>query len=307
MLQSDWVSGNFEYPKEFSISGVTFRRHPAPMRTIEDVIVRHKKAYVVYQASHTHKDELLQNNLNEMIIFSWVADEDDSIRPDEIRTIVPSHSPTEMRESVERIGDVGILKLFFPSGTAAIKGKIDTGAEISSLHGENIEIRGDTVRFMNSHISKNVISIPIIQKQAVSSADGGVQYRPVIELDIELNGKPIKKVMFNINDRSHMDYPVLIGQNILEKTNFLIDPKIKSDKDGQFESFDDFIDAIAEDATETFTARRSSEIPSETTDSENNEKIKQLYAALTESNISFGDLVRFIRTEARSALDDIEY
>ncbi|MBN2141880.1 ATP-dependent zinc protease, partial [Candidatus Woesearchaeota archaeon] len=44
---------------------------------------------------------------------------------------------------------------------------------------------------------------------------------------IVLGGKEIES-KFTLADRSHMKYPVLIGQNILRK-NFLIDPVIRAD------------------------------------------------------------------------------
>ncbi len=55
------------------------------------------------------------------------------------------------------------------------------------------------------------------------SADGGGQKRPVVELDIEIAGKHIGPMEFNLNDRSNMDNEILIGQNILKAGNFVID------------------------------------------------------------------------------------
>jgi hypothetical protein len=59
--------------------------------------------------------------------------------------------------------------------------------------------------------------------QEVHSADGGANTRPIVKFDIEINGTPIQGAMFNLNDRSHMDTDVLIGQNVLKAGDFQID------------------------------------------------------------------------------------
>ena len=43
---------------------------------------------------------------------------------------------------------------------------------------------------------------------------------------IKMNGLVIE-AEFTLADRAHMNYPLLIGQNILKKGNFLIDPNKK--------------------------------------------------------------------------------
>jgi hypothetical protein len=55
-----------------------------------------------------------------------------------------------------------------------------------------------------------------------------VARRPVVKVTIEIKGKKFK-VEANLNDRSHMKYPILIGRNLLYG-NFVVDvsksPKI---------------------------------------------------------------------------------
>lgn len=53
---------------------------------------------------------------------------------------------------------------------------------------------------------------PIIKK---------VDKRPVVRATIELRGKKFR-IEANLNDRSHMKYPVLIGRNVLYG-NFVVD------------------------------------------------------------------------------------
>ena len=53
--------------------------------------------------------------------------------------------------------------------------------------------------------------------------------REAVRLEVEIGGKLVEG-NFTLADRSHMTYPVLIGQNILRKGNFLIDPLLKEVK-----------------------------------------------------------------------------
>jgi hypothetical protein len=67
---------------------------------------------------------------------------------------------------------------------------------------------------------------PVIDSRLIKSAHG-TKLRPVVEVSVILSGKKIK-ARFTVADRSHMRYPVLIGQNIL-KQGFLIDPSKRAD------------------------------------------------------------------------------
>lgn len=65
---------------------------------------------------------------------------------------------------------------------------------------------------------------PIIRTRYVKNANGN-KLRPIVEVEILIAGKKIKSE-FTLADRSHMKYPILIGQNILTK-GFIIDPLFK--------------------------------------------------------------------------------
>ena len=84
--------------------------------------------------------------------------------------------------------------------------KIDTGADRSSL---------------DKKLAKNLGLNNIIKTMRIKSSHGR-SVRPVIEADLELKGRTFK-ARFNLADRSHMKYPILIGKKILRQ-GFLIDP-----------------------------------------------------------------------------------
>lgn len=99
-----------------------------------------------------------------------------------------------------------------------IEAKIDTGAEQSSLHGENITIKDDHVIFQ---LNDRIYKAPLEKQQDVSSADGGTQTRPVIKTVIEIEGQSIETLL-NVNDRGEMPQQLLIGQDVIKAANLTL-------------------------------------------------------------------------------------
>lgn len=117
-------------------------------------------------------------------------------------------------------------QVLFAQVGRTVEGKVDTGATTSSLHASDITInkqRG-TVTFRSEGLSNNMITLELDSVQEVHSADAGGVARPVVCLDIEVDGVPVRQAKFNLNDRSNMDSQVLIGQNVLKAGGFTIDP-----------------------------------------------------------------------------------
>ncbi len=88
-----------------------------------------------------------------------------------------------------------------------LKVRIDTGATASSI---------------DANLAQELELGPVIRSKIVKSASG-VEERPIMKAKIILKDIEMDEE-FTLADRSHMTYPVLIGQNILKKGNFLIDP-----------------------------------------------------------------------------------
>ena len=90
--------------------------------------------------------------------------------------------------------------------------RIDTGATKSSI---------------DLALASSVKLGPVIDSKLIKSAHG-TKLRPIVEVDVMIHGRTLR-AKFTLADRSHMKYPVLIGQNILKK-GFLIDPCRRADK-----------------------------------------------------------------------------
>ena len=99
---------------------------------------------------------------------------------------------------------VGVLETVEIAGKK-YRARIDTGAKLSSLDKK-------TARKLN--LGKT------IRNAKVKSAHG-ISLRPVIRVKVKIKSRIIT-ASFNLADRSHMKYKVLIGRNIL-RNGFLID------------------------------------------------------------------------------------
>ena len=187
--------------------------------------------------------------------------------------------PNEVPAPLEDGGDGSTLGMtatvrFAAFGNRELQGKVDTGATTSSLHASDIQVNKDrnTVTFHCSELSNNLITLDLDGAQEVHSADAGGQTRPVVTLDVEIDGTVVKGASFNLNDRSQMDIPVLIGQNILKAGNFMIDPK----KDGVAE---------VPDHEDTIQPTRE-------------QQVKEAIKTLSENDVSLSEIISYLQSAA---------
>ncbi|MFQ5620257.1 MAG: RimK/LysX family protein [Candidatus Nanoarchaeia archaeon] len=87
--------------------------------------------------------------------------------------------------------------------------RIDTGATKSSID-ESLAVELDLG--------------PVIATKVIRQAQGK-QRRPVIRAKLKIKNRTVEGE-FTVADRSHMRYPILVGQNMLCQ-NFLVDPSMK--------------------------------------------------------------------------------
>jgi len=109
------------------------------------------------------------------------------------------------------IGMTENVTIFGKKKELKLVGRIDTGAAKSSIH---------------SDIVKDLDLGPVLSVKQVKNANG-ISLRPVIEAQISIHNKKIKS-LFTVTDRSHMNYQILIGRNVLNQ-GFLIDPSLSDE------------------------------------------------------------------------------
>lgn len=114
--------------------------------------------------------------------------------------------------------------------------RIDTGAATCSLHVEKLEIQdkstkrthnvGKTARFLlrdaegNSKWVEATIAAAVRVKSS-AQRNGEYDHRYKVQLTLEWHDFR-KEVLVTLNDRTNMEYPLLIGRNFLEG-DFLVD------------------------------------------------------------------------------------
>lgn len=250
-VEHAFKKGSINWPELIEIQGFKYNFLKSFTGGLINIVKASKPGYVIYSVAKTYEKQVNDIGMGHWMVFLFKADNPSNIIPQGIAFTTAARGSAMYEgqgQGKEVIGDIAFLKIALPSGVIALKGKVDTGAAISSLHVDGKpEIVGDTVKFENHNASGNVISAPLSTQQSVKSADGGVEYRPVIILDVEVNGKPISKVEFNLNDRSGMDHEILIGQNILEKGGFLIDPNQNDVKESDEEETQELEDLSEEE------------------------------------------------------------
>ncbi len=124
-------------------------------------------------------------------------------------------------ESADKI-TVGLVEevVLLPWGVR-VPARIDTGAATSSLDARELVVRGDKVDFkLPSRFGGASLSLPIVAWRTIRSAEAQ-ERRPVVEMEFCLGGRVVR-ARVNLNDRSKVKYPLLVGRNALRK-HYVID------------------------------------------------------------------------------------
>ena len=296
-VKNDFIDGKFRFPEEFKIKGIPFFYRSSSEYSMHDLIKNNIKSAMVYACRD--KEAAKAVGLEKWVLLLWGFTPRNTLQPYDVRTLSPARAGAGKIVEGTEDNDIGSsveVRITSLPGSRPIKGKIGTGADISSLHADAFKVNRDagTVTFKCPALSQNELSMALVDQQAVKSADGGVEYRPVVELNIKINGKLLNDVKFNLNDRSEMEYPVLVGKNALLQGKFKIDPNL--DESEVVINEDDIDWEMIQEAVKDVQ-------PPET----DKEKVEQIYNALKESDISFSDLVRYVRTDVTdNIMEDLD-
>lgn len=104
---------------------------------------------------------------------------------------------------------IGLSEKVVLENGKAYRAKIDTGAESSSI---------------DSGLFKKLEERKIEGYKIVRSALGKHR-RPMVMLEVEFLGEMYKE-KFTIADRKDLKFKILIGKDILKRSNVIIDPKL---------------------------------------------------------------------------------
>lgn len=241
-LKQLFLSGRFNFPSEIVVDGVKYKANLAPQSySMEDIIKKGYKSMWTYFTNFRERSKSV--GLDHALVFLWgFLQNSNTMVPWDLRTSTKARLSSPITEKTDNgdtvnipkdriVGDVVTMMVTSIPGSKPMQAKIDSGADVSSMHADSWNINNGQVTFMCPELSENKISMPVIEKQAIKISNGDMEYRPVIELNIKINDQQLTNCMFNLNDRGKMTYPVLIGQNVLEAGGFMIDPSIDDPND----------------------------------------------------------------------------
>ena len=126
-------------------------------------------------------------------------------------------------DAEEKIMIGGVEEVILLPWGIQVPARIDTGAATSSLDVCEIKkMGGKEIEFrLPERCGGNKVRMPVVAWRIIQSTEGKAERRPVVEMELCLGAKRLR-TQVTLNDRSRMEYPLLIGRRVLEK-NFIVD------------------------------------------------------------------------------------
>jgi hypothetical protein len=135
--------------------------------------------------------------------------------------LTPEVAGAEKRITIGTVEEVILLPW-----NIRLPARIDTGAAKTSLDARKLKIDGNMAEFrLPEESGGGLFRLPIVEWRHVRTSKGR-ESRPVVEIDLCVASKRLR-VKANLNDRSMVKYPIILGRNAL-KDHFTVDVKKRS-------------------------------------------------------------------------------
>lgn len=123
---------------------------------------------------------------------------------------------------------LGLEEIVYIDGVGQMRAKLDTGnGAFNVIHGENIKIDGDTVRFTTD--KGVVLEKPISDIITINVGAGHREERPVILLNVKIGNATFREIPFSISNRSENTHKILIGKQFIQnELDALIDVSLNN-------------------------------------------------------------------------------
>jgi hypothetical protein len=124
--------------------------------------------------------------------------------------------------SAEERVPIGVVEdvILLPWGIK-MPARIDTGAARSSLDARELKVKDEIAEFkLPKKYGGRKIKLPVVKWVDTRSSEARDR-RPVVELTFCVGSRRIRTEV-NLNDRSTVRYPLIIGRDVL-KENFIVD------------------------------------------------------------------------------------
>ena len=135
-----------------------------------------------------------------------------------LQEVSPPVETSPVRPNKQIIGEVENVYLQPPG--VILKARIDTGATTSSLNALNIQLferdGEEWVRFdLPGPDDENATTLerPLVREVVIIQSDSHQgEERPVVEMELRI-GTVVQMTEFTLSDRTHLEFPVLVGRN----------------------------------------------------------------------------------------------
>lgn len=174
-------------------------------------MVEHEQVSCKDLASNNVHITYISENLNKLVL-TWKLSENLSFT---------SLGATLIEHNLLETIDIGFTEQVVIqgiNGDQPIESKIDTGADMCSLHATNIVIDSNTVQFQ---FNERKYRMRLSGTQPIKQAGAEASSRPIILVTLTIAGTTLKNIECNLSDRSDMT-PLLIGKNALTNGDFTI-------------------------------------------------------------------------------------
>lgn len=245
-LNSDFINGKIVVlPQIINMAGLEYKLLKGSENNFEEMIIKHLKAVIIYslvksetnienfkKVHHHTEDSIVQDN----IAFFW-GFKNLYLIPMAAKFIYSGRSTSVVNSGIVKEANIENDRIIQHNISIILSGfndnqqmpaKVDTGAQICSLHAENIKYNPNQ-NMVTFTFGEKRYTMPTLELQAVKTADNGVENRPVVTFDIsvlnssvDIKNKIVKRVKFNLNDRSSMPDKILLGQNFITAGNFVV-------------------------------------------------------------------------------------
>ena len=129
-------------------------------------------------------------------------------------------------QASEKVLIGGVEKVALLPWGVVLPARIDTGAGMSALGVSDLKLEGKMVEFrLPGRYGGSTLRLPLVGWRCIKIADSPCKRRPAVEMDFCLGNVRIRTEV-TLCDRSHMEFPFLIGRKALQgnpEADFIVD------------------------------------------------------------------------------------
>jgi hypothetical protein len=117
---------------------------------------------------------------------------------------------------------LGLVEDVHIDGIGTLQAKTDTGnTGHNVIHGIVKNTKNGEVTFET--VGNKIVTMPYEDEIKVHIGSGNKENRPVVKLNITINGKKYESVPFSVADRSENTYKILLGEEFIKANGGIVD------------------------------------------------------------------------------------